>query len=306
MPAMARRRQFNPPRRDADSSSAPFVRAPALAARRVLAILAVGAAGTALAADATVRLELESFDAYVNEAVVAEIVVENFRTVQPPQFPDLPNCDVRYIGPSSSMQIINGVMSRSQSYRYQLRPRAAGELRIPAIEVVVDGERLRTQPQTLRVVDSSQRPSVATDASGVPVLLAEATCREKRLYVGQRAVFQLVIFIKPATVNGQFLSPEAMWGLVEGASSGIGPFVGRPAIKRRQLRLDDGSVANYYEYTLHGAVDLTRPGPVDFDGLTVAMQYPIRFARDFFGDLRVDRARLERIRPEITAPDVLP
>ena len=293
-------------RRSAFSARFALIAGSALGKAVAAVALCLAASATSAAAEPTVRLELDSFDAYVNETVLAQIVVEDFSRVQPPEFPDLRNCSVQYVGPSSSMQIVNGVMSRSQTYTFQLRPREPGVLKIPAIDIIVDGKLMRTEPASLRVVDSSERPSIATNADGVPVLLAEASCRETRLYVGQRAVFQLDIFIKPATVNGQFLSPEAMWGLVEGANSGIGPFAGRPSSKRRQLTLDDGATANFYEYTLHGAVDLNNPGTVDFDGLTIAIQYPIRFARDFFGDLRVDRARLERIRPEITAPDVLP
>lgn len=57
----------------------------------------------------------------------------------------------------TSMSFVNGQMSKSVSYTYTfvLLPRTAGNVTIGAAEIAVGGEKLRTQPQPIEVVDES-------------------------------------------------------------------------------------------------------------------------------------------------------
>ena len=50
-------------------------------------------------------------------------------------------------GPSSShsVQVINGAVTSSSSYRWTLLPKRSGRLEIPAQTVTVDGRRVRTE-----------------------------------------------------------------------------------------------------------------------------------------------------------------
>jgi hypothetical protein len=70
--------------------------------------------------------------------------------------PAFDNFDV-LAGPStsSSVQIINGVVSREMSYAYTLRPRKAGRLTIGSASIRVKGKKLSTKPLSIEVVKPS-------------------------------------------------------------------------------------------------------------------------------------------------------
>ena len=53
---------------------------------------------------------------------------------------------------SSSVQIINGVVSREMSYSYTLQPRKAGKLTIGSASIQVKGKKLTTKPLTIEAV----------------------------------------------------------------------------------------------------------------------------------------------------------
>ena len=56
-------------------------------------------------------------------------------------------------GPSSShsVQVINGAVTSSSSYRWTLMPKRSGRLEIPAQTVTVDGRRVRTELISIQV-----------------------------------------------------------------------------------------------------------------------------------------------------------
>ena len=70
------------------------------------------------------------------------------------------------VSTGSSIQIINGTMSKSMNctYTYVLLPKSAGNYTIGVAEVVVDGETVRSNPQPIEVVDEGavQSPQGST------------------------------------------------------------------------------------------------------------------------------------------------
>ncbi len=68
----------------------------------------------------------------------------------------------------SSMSFVGGQMSKSvrYSYTFVLLPRAAGNVTIGAAEISVGGERLRTQPQPIEVVDEGAAQGGASARRG--------------------------------------------------------------------------------------------------------------------------------------------
>jgi len=69
--------------------------------------------------------------------------------------PNLPRVDgLRFIpaGQSSEYQSVNGRVSSSVSYLYQVRADHSGNFMIPSVEAMINGEIRRTQPLSLRVL----------------------------------------------------------------------------------------------------------------------------------------------------------
>ena len=115
----------------------------------LLLCLACGGVHAARAASFEVRAEPDS--AAVGDAVTLQLIFTDCGKVTPPQLPTLPNCSIQYAGASQQYSIINGTSSSSIIHQYVLQPKVAGVIEIPALEVEVSGQKLRSNPVTVRV-----------------------------------------------------------------------------------------------------------------------------------------------------------
>ena len=260
------------------------------------AVLAGVAAGVARAADPSVELLVETSQVFVREPFQVRVVISNFRECEPFTFPALADCDVEALGaPSESRQIsiIGGVRQdwRSRVHTYELTPRRAGTLEIPPIEIHVDGATLRTRAHRLTVRES--------DAQSL--LSVRVACGARRAYVGQQLDLQLEIWIRPARTASGVASALQMWRQVLGRRSTWGPFPIPDKFSSRQ-REGDG----YYVYHSQVRYIADRPGPLNFDDVAIAMEYPVRFGRDIFNDDTPTATRRLRARAEVDPVEVLP
>jgi hypothetical protein len=123
------------------------------------------------------------------------------RAGQPPEV-SVDGLDIRYLGPSTQMSIINGAMSSSVTHVYQVVPMRAGTFTIPPIEIELEGRRLRTAPVALTVRAGHAPPA----PSGVPpmekIAFAEITVPKKTAYVGEAIPAEIRLFVD-GTVQSQ-------------------------------------------------------------------------------------------------------
>ena len=77
-----------------------------------------------------------------------------------PQLPEIDGLEFVSSSQSSSTIISNGVVSSSTTFSYIYRPYLAGELIIPPITAIIDGQNYSTEPLTIQVVQGAQ--AVAT------------------------------------------------------------------------------------------------------------------------------------------------
>lgn len=246
-----------------------------------------------------VELNVESREAYVDEALRVEVVLRNFSSAGEIEFPEIPGCKVAQIpGTSDSrhISILGGrrVESVTRAYTFELTPTQPGELVIPAISVELDGRQYSTRPARINVrVDDS-----------APLLLAEIVCNEQRLYVGQSAAFTLTIFIKPARFDRMTLDEQDMLNYV---TASLGPFPTQGVRVGRTMRTaPDGTRQLYYTYTVSATTTLDRPGPIRFDEVSIGVNYPLRIERDVFMTAVPTRTRRVRVEPTVIGPEVLP
>jgi oxygen tolerance protein BatD len=75
-----------------------------------------------------------------------------------PQLPEIDGFNWRYIGPSSSVSIINGKTSSSITHMYQLLPLKTGTITIPSFSVTYKGKTYSSKPITVEVVKGALNP----------------------------------------------------------------------------------------------------------------------------------------------------
>lgn len=260
--------------------------------------VALLALASAAFGQAKLDLTVSGPERFAKEGIQVQLRITNFTQADEPLFPEIPGCTVRSsgtTGDSTQVSIVNGQMSRrtDRTYVWEIIAAEACEVTIPSFDVRVDGKILNTRPVKFQV-----KPA------GEELVAAEISCAEKALYVGQTAEFTLRIWIKPARVDGQLLDADTMLRILKQSPASLAPFTHLSDARTTTRVGADGNATQYYLYELRKDVVCETVGPPPVRDVVVGYNYPIAFARDFFGELAVRRARGLRVTPTITAPDV--
>lgn len=255
----------------------------------VAAAFWLASGGTAMAV--SVKAEGPTHEVLPGEPFKLSVVIEGARSAATPRLPEMPGVTARLLTPSpnrqSSMQIINGRITRSQTltYVYQLRARRVGNLVIPPISVDVAGKTHQTEPITVLVVKGQ------TD----DLLFVEFAADRESVYVEQPFELSLRIWVRPFRQGRTVLDGKWMWGQFRDRSD-FGPFAKHIASGNLSLRTDlredsKGQKRQYYLYEAKQKVWPDKPGPYKPDPVTIVMAYPRRLEPDLFGRARMTKER---------------
>jgi hypothetical protein len=153
-------------------------------------------AGTrvAPAAGATFTAALDREMVTLGESVTLSLAFGGGQPQNPVSPPAIANLQISYIGPSSQFSVINGQVSSSITYNFTITPRQAGDFTIPAITAEVGGEKLTSQPLTLKVLKPSA-PNAESVNSGSQLAFLKLLLPKKEMYVGETIAAQLQIFV---------------------------------------------------------------------------------------------------------------
>ncbi len=128
-----------------------------------------------------------SFEASVNtnkvslgETLQLTLTFQGGKIDSPPEIPHIDGLEVRYLGPSTSITIINGQYSSHVSHIYTVFPQKTGTLQIPAVTVKVNGKAFSSQPIAIEVVNAAvDSPGAGDDNNSA----AAATSIKDRIFV---------------------------------------------------------------------------------------------------------------------------
>lgn len=255
-----------------------------MGARRNI-LMAVLLCGCAVARGGEVNVRVDSDEVYAGVPFLLEVAVTMTDTHEAPQMPQLDGATAELVNTgrsqSSSFQMsINGrqVTQRvTVSYVYQVTPAQPGTLKIPPIEVLVDGEKKYTRPLLLRVSQTQTKN----------LLFVDLKAQRSEAYVGEAVEVTLQIWLLPFVQGSYRLGANEMWGRIDKDSSSWGPFL--ELLQRRDPRVtyrsdnrvgDDGVARSYIVYELKQQIWAERPGPLLPDDLRVVVSYPLRIGRD--------------------------
>ena len=159
----------------------------------------------------TVEIFSQKFFATVNETKVADTDrlqvtftfegkdVNKLKNFKPPAFRDFRI----FSGPnqSTSMKIINGVVSASLSYSYILLPDATGNYTIGSATIEYDGESFNTEPITVTVVKGTAKPKEESkqsipDAEIAQNLFIRTIVDKNRAYLGEQVTVTYKLYTR--------------------------------------------------------------------------------------------------------------
>src|SRR2546425_1098768 len=105
-------------------------------------------ASTIFAASFTATLDRDTVN--VGESVTLSLNFEGGSPKTTPALPNIPNLRVSNPSQSSQVNFVNGAVSSTVSYTFQLTPVQPGEYTIPAFKAEVGGQTLTSQPLKLK------------------------------------------------------------------------------------------------------------------------------------------------------------
>lgn len=207
----------------------------------------------------SVRLDVGDATLFAGEPTQVTLEVEGFRrSVEPPVWPDLPGLKVRKAGEESY------VINRYQRVKlnYELTIYAPGEFTIPALDIRVDGATLHTEPTVVHVQPSDTYKYFAVEVDVGP----------QPVYVGQRVVARLTLWVRPPTSNGRLIPIDTMLRMVTPIS--LGPFPPQIVSKGLRQRTVDGAAVDFYAYDFEASLVLEQAGPLNVGDVELGIAYP--------------------------------
>lgn len=235
--------------------------------------------GRAEAAAPTFTATLDRTVVTIGSTAELTFTVENGVPDVAPALPNLPNAQVTgpATGNMTTMTLTPTGAQRTsrRTYTYTVLPMNAGVVSIPALEVVVDGKRLKSQPLSLRAVASAAGNPPgggAVDESGQArtVFLTLVSSRTNA-YLGEVVPFEIQLY---AAANGQLLQLPQL--------GGDGFTLGRVIKTGEGRSLLNG--VNYTVVTYRSSATATKAGPLELGPATmeIMLQDPSR-GTDIFG-----------------------
>lgn len=187
----------------------------------VLAMVLACLLSTGNAAEVEARLDRESVPAGNGALLTLKV---SGHDGGPPQFPQVKNLIVQPRGRSQQMQMFNGHTTVSTTYTFAVGAEVPGDYQIPAIEVMIDGEKYSTQPLNLKVLEAGaaqpqavpqqqpgqapeeEQPAAETEEQEFGFLTVElANSDRKHAFVGEIAPVRIRAWL-PAGAQAQLRS----------------------------------------------------------------------------------------------------
>ena len=125
------------------------------AARHVLTFFCLGILLSFRAFGQEVKVELGPDQLGINETFTIKVTLSNEKIKSYDQFPEIPGFQKQGISQSSSMNIINGQMSSSNSIIQYYKPSRKGQFTLPKFPVLINGQAAASPGKRITVTDAA-------------------------------------------------------------------------------------------------------------------------------------------------------
>jgi len=232
-------------------------------------VLFLAFAGIVLAEDVLVEAVVSPDKISIKESAQLTVTVHGGgKGENAPQLPHIDGLDARYLGPSTSISIINGQYSSERSFIYNLFPVKTGRFQVPPLTVTVEGKDYTTKPADLEVVagniDRNDTSSSAPSENLKDRLFMVLAIPKTKVYVGEKVPVSVKLMVAQVPLhNIQF-----------------------PKIDKNGFVMDDFSQPRQYTQAVNG----TKYNVIDFS----TYLYPVAAGALTVGPVQIEGSLLYR------------
>ncbi len=230
----------------------------------------------------TFTASLERDTITLGESTGLQLTFDGAQPEQTPAAPNVPNLQIRYVGPASQFSFVHGQVSSRVTHNFAVTARQPGEYTIPSVSVEVNGQRLSSRPLQLKVLKPNAAPPDAAAAAN-QVAFMRLVLAKTNLYLGEIITGSFQLYLRDG-VDG--------WGQFQFTSSPTeGLTLSKPVEAQRQ-RVQIGN-ASYTIVPLVVSITPHKTGPLSIGPVTASISYalPPRNSHEaFFGGQRAQIA----------------
>lgn len=196
------------------------------------------------AQDIGVEVEVSSRKVALGSSIQFTITIHGDKNIPPVELPPIEGFDVKYVGPSTRVSIVNGQYSTSKSFTYSLFPLKVGKFKIPAFDVLVAGKVYSLQEVPVEIVGSMTQAQAAPSApSGQLASIEEKLfitlkVPKQEVYLNEQLPVKIILFVSGLSVKdirypeinsvgisvGEYERPQQYQQMVRGARFDIVEF----------------------------------------------------------------------------------
>ncbi len=167
---------------------------------------------SALHADVVISVSADKNKIDLNDNIRLNVSVEGSGNVPQPQMPDLSAFNVYSSGRSQNISFINGKMSSSIVYNYNLMPKSTGKFTIGAFSVTVDGKTAQSQPLEIEVVPAGSSPPQSSKPAGrtnAPGAFVKLLASRSKVFLNEQVILRFKFYFRVNLLaNPQYQPPE--------------------------------------------------------------------------------------------------
>jgi hypothetical protein len=175
----------------------------------LILVLAGLCLGTAKLEAATFTASLDRDTIALGETASLSLTFEGSQPNGTPQITEIPGLQIRYVGPSSQFNFINGQTSTTITFHFTVTANRPGEYTIPALTARVDGQPLTCQPLRLVVTPPNAPPATPANAASQVAFMKLSLPKEK-VYVGEVVTARLELYLRQDVQNFGGLQVSAL------------------------------------------------------------------------------------------------
>jgi len=156
------------------------------------------------AQDTSIEAEISSKKISLGSSLQYTITVHGESNINPIELPSIEGFDVRYLGPSTRVSIVNGQYSSSKSFVYSLFPHKVGTFSIPAFAITIAGTEHKLQSFPVEVVasmDETARPSADQPISLEDKLFIVMKAPKEEVYINEPLPIKILLFVSGLSVR---------------------------------------------------------------------------------------------------------
>lgn len=169
---------------------------------RRFAALVVGLLAAPALLSQGIEVRVNRTEVTIEDIIQMSVTIEGSQSAEP-VLPPLDDFTVRYMGPSSEIQVVNGRVTRRITHSYALSPLRVGLLTVASASVDIDGRSYSSRAFQIRVLPADARPQEEKNA----FVAVSLSTREP--WVGEQILYVWRFYRVPGSAgNAQLLSQE--------------------------------------------------------------------------------------------------